>query len=392
MKKERIEELTLFRAMAFLAIVLQHCIAEFIYRPEIMPKDSVMLAMLFHFTRFGTPTFIFISGLLFFYNYYEKLNYRTFLIKRFQDILVPFIIWTGVYYTLMHGVWFLDFKAWQGYAHELIVPSSGYHLWFIVMIFQFYLLFPVFHFGVGAAHKRLKRLDAEREGTALGWGLAVLGLLFAGLLWLSYYVLPGLYARTDWAWLKTLINYRNLYFIFHAFYFVAGAAAALYLTRFRAFIRRSQAWNLFLFAAVYIGMCYGVLSYSMDKMNLAVSTYLKPSTFVLILSQQMIMYGIALKIAELKTRLFRVFHWIGTYSFGGFLAHPLAVWVLAPLTRSERFAGQHLELTAFFYAAVVMLSLGLSCGASLLPFGRWMMGPSRPAARSKRQERIKVEG
>ena len=58
-KKERIEEVTLLRAFAFLAITMQHCIAEYIYRADILQPDSIMLAMLFDFTRFGTPTFVF---------------------------------------------------------------------------------------------------------------------------------------------------------------------------------------------------------------------------------------------------------------------------------------------------------------------------------------------
>ena len=59
MGKPRIEEWTQLRGIAFLAIVMQHNIAEYIYRSDIEQPDSVMLTMIYHLTRFGTPTFVF---------------------------------------------------------------------------------------------------------------------------------------------------------------------------------------------------------------------------------------------------------------------------------------------------------------------------------------------
>ena len=58
-KKPRITEWTELRGIAFLAIVMQHSIAEYIYRADIEQPDSIMLTMIYHLTRFGTPTFVF---------------------------------------------------------------------------------------------------------------------------------------------------------------------------------------------------------------------------------------------------------------------------------------------------------------------------------------------
>lgn len=66
MSKPRIAEWTELRGLAYLAVVLQHCIGEYIYRSDIQQPDSVMLAMLYHLTRFGTPTFVFLSAALLF--------------------------------------------------------------------------------------------------------------------------------------------------------------------------------------------------------------------------------------------------------------------------------------------------------------------------------------
>lgn len=47
-----------------------------------MQSDAIMLVMLFDFTRFGTPTFVFLSGLLLFYNNNGTLSYWPFIQKR----------------------------------------------------------------------------------------------------------------------------------------------------------------------------------------------------------------------------------------------------------------------------------------------------------------------
>lgn len=73
MSKPRIAEWTELRGLAYLAVVLQHCIGEYIYRSDIQQPDSVMLAMLYHLTRFGTPTFVFLSAALLFYNGNNRL-------------------------------------------------------------------------------------------------------------------------------------------------------------------------------------------------------------------------------------------------------------------------------------------------------------------------------
>ncbi|MBD2867267.1 acyltransferase [Paenibacillus arenilitoris] len=377
-KKERIEEVTLLRAFAFLAITLQHCIAEYIYRPDIMQADSIMLAMLFHFTRFGTPTFVFLSGLILFYNYSGKLDYRSFIRKRFGDIFVPFLCWTFVYWIAVEGVIgskLMQPSAWPNIFLQLVKPTNGYHLWFIVMIFQFYLLFPLFSKAVASFRKRL---PLHSEGGAFRmalWASVALCLTYGALLWLSYYKMPGWAASADGFW-AGLITYRSYYFVMYVFYFLIGGVCAFGLARFRAFAADAMGWTTFVFIGAYIWLGYDVLRFSTERMNLQVSNYLKPTTFLIIVSQLLLLYGFALLLQKRKGALYRMLRFIGRHSFGGFLSHAFVLMLASAVTRPMTLSGAHLPAALITFVLVAAGAIGLASLLGKLPFGRWLVGPA----------------
>lgn len=387
--KERIEEVTILRALAFLAVTLQHCIAEYIYRADILPADSIMLAMLFHFTRFGTPTFVFLSGLILFYNYSGKLDYRSFIRKRFGDIFVPFLWWTVIYWVAVDGVIggkLAQPSAWIGIFPQLLVPTNGYHLWFIIMIFQFYLLFPLFSRAVAFFRDRLKRHpEGESFGRIAGVS-ALLGLAYLVLMWASYYRMPDWAASANGFW-SAVISYRSSYFVMYFFYFLLGGICAFGLTRFRKFAIDAAGWAAAAFIGAYIWLGYDVLRFSTERINLQVSTYLKPSTFIIIVCQLLLLYGFALLLRQRQGRLYRMLQFIGRYSFGGFLSHAFVLMLVSLATRSIPLSGAHLPAAVITFLLVASGAIGLTVLLGKLPFGRWLVGSTgRPAAAGNRKK------
>lgn len=60
-------------------------------------QDGVLMTLLLLCSKFAVPVFVFITGMVLFYNYDGALKYGTFLRKRFMDIIVPYIIWSLLY-------------------------------------------------------------------------------------------------------------------------------------------------------------------------------------------------------------------------------------------------------------------------------------------------------
>ncbi|WP_160032400.1 acyltransferase [Paenibacillus sp. An7] len=388
LKKPRIEELTPFRGLAFLAIVMQHSLAEYIYRADILPADSIMLMFVYHLTRFGTPTFVFLSAVLLFYNYEQKLHYPSFIRKRFGDIYVPFILWTLVYWIsvrlMMYTNW-LDAETWKSLVRELFAPQAGYHLWFIIMVFQFYLLFPLFRRIAIQIRNRLKEMEYKQQNRIVFAILLVSGLAYGYLLYLSYYRM-GQWAVTPGIG-QTLLNHRTSIFVMYIFYFILGAVCAFMLDRFRSVMVKILPWNALLSILLFVYLAYDVLRGSGETMNLNISTYLKPTTFVLILSQMFLIYGI-LHLVSVKSKFYKLFTWVGRYSFGGYLIHALVIYWISSFTRPLQLAGYHLGFTLLTFALTVIFSLLISYGLSRLPFSRYLVGLGRRRIPATKQDKI----
>lgn len=93
---------------------------------------------------YGTPAFVFISIILFSYKYTDKLP-KGFYTKRMKAILLPFIC-MAVFYGLIE-----TYDRLSAFPNEVAYNLIGYyHGWFILLIFQFYILY---HFFVKMGNK-----------------------------------------------------------------------------------------------------------------------------------------------------------------------------------------------------------------------------------------------
>ena len=127
--------------------------------------------------RWVLPAFFMISGLLLLS---KDEDVRTFLSKRLNRIIVPTVVWSGIY-----GLW-----VWMQYNHELtlkehlistfIHATPYYHLYFLFAIFGFYLLNPIL--AVFVRHTSQKRfayaviiflLIASLSNMSVSWFLGV---------------------------------------------------------------------------------------------------------------------------------------------------------------------------------------------------------------------------
>ena len=186
---KRLKGLDSFKAIACLMVIIIHVTAT----PVTVLKAGTgagvfadvivgVLTVLNRFAKPSVPMFIFASGLALQYRYgavYEdsgapglsadvntagrtsdavscgiygsaaeinggrgKFRYAGFLRRRAVKILVPYVIWCAVYYA-----WFIYFGIYEFdtlfFAENLISGKMMYHLYFVIAIVQYYLLFGV---------------------------------------------------------------------------------------------------------------------------------------------------------------------------------------------------------------------------------------------------------
>lgn len=373
MRKAKIEEIQSLRALAFLAVVFQHAVASYVYDAGVQLADGATLSLLLLVSKFAVPLFVFITGLVLFYNYDGELRYGSFVYKRFQDILLPYLFWTGVYFAWKIG-W--DQRAAASLLEFLRLAVTGkasYHLWYIVMIFQFYLLFPLFR---SLVHAVKKERVTTRRAVAL---LAVLAVCYSYLMTL----IPPIHTLAE-QWGLPVISPmfsqfadRNaLYFVY---YFLLGAAAGLAIGGWREWLERYRWWVGLAFAGMFGYFSYRMLSHFQLKpefqVNLNDLFLLRPVMAFYLIASILAIYLLAMRMSAQPDSIWnRAMNLIGIYSYGAYLMHALVlnrtVWLI-----DLGLPAVNVTLrTLLAFAVCSLLSLLFTMLLAKLPFGKVTAG------------------
>ena len=200
-----------------------------------LQKDSLQylgVMLPWRLSAFVVQGFIFLSGLKFFMKGTEKFNYLPFLKKRIKTILLPYIIWTAAYYVYYCSIGYFpfDIKVLCGYILNGSIVSPFY---FIIAIFQFYLLMPLWICIFKAVDKRI-----------------VLVLSFVIMVLAKKY-LPLVFPN---------FAYHDRIFTTYIFYWILGCYAGLDYGKFKNFAIKYIPVESVVF--VVLALTDGILSYN----------------------------------------------------------------------------------------------------------------------------------
>lgn len=154
-KRKYLNEIIFLRSIACLSVAVVHSLIVAQNKTTFTSSISeTIVDSIFVLFTYGTPTFIFISMLLISYSYPNGLP-RDFLTRRFMLIMLPFIFMAifygadmNIFNQLLAGNMTEVFSAstWSTISSNVISNlMGGYHGYFILIIFQFYILAYFFH-------------------------------------------------------------------------------------------------------------------------------------------------------------------------------------------------------------------------------------------------------
>lgn len=168
---EHLEHVDAMRPIAQAAVIATHALIFF------APLETSAVAGDFlTLTRFSRELFFFISALVLTVTYAPaaSFDYRRFWRHRFLMTGLPYLTWTVIYYAFIHAVPVAGFPFYR-VPWRYLVSASGLHdfvtlvgtgyyqLYFIVVLVQFYVVFPPL----------LKRLKRSRRWHVPALALAV---------------------------------------------------------------------------------------------------------------------------------------------------------------------------------------------------------------------------
>lgn len=141
--KNKLSEIDLMRAICCVLVVIIHVTAAFWYtfKPGTISFKAVVV--LNTLSKFAVPSFVLISGFVLYYVYYnKKIEPLTFYKKRLSKVFVPYFIWSVLYIVVNYLAYErpIDIKS---LIYYFSLGKANYHLYYICLILQFYILFPI---------------------------------------------------------------------------------------------------------------------------------------------------------------------------------------------------------------------------------------------------------
>ena len=144
MKSKRIYEYDIVRMLATYSVVIVHVSAMALEGYVQGSPVPVMMILLNRLLKFTTPVFVFLAATLVCEKYKKEIfKFMPFIKGRFKRILLPYVL-VSLIYTLGVSVVSGKSSGITDYLEQLFFGSAQYHLYFIPIIIQLYILTPVF--------------------------------------------------------------------------------------------------------------------------------------------------------------------------------------------------------------------------------------------------------
>jgi len=309
MKKK---EISVLNVLFCLMVIFIHVTAAPITGHNTTENVSRLLYYIQRMCGVAVHGFVFLSSLKLFLKDTSQINYRKYIKSRLRKIYLPYLVFAVIYYLFEVTRGFYDFNVPQ-LLKFILFGSGESHFYFIFVIMQFYLLFPLWR----------KLLKTNRVFMLLAVS-AVINIV-------CYCHLPDIFAGFG-----VNITYNHGVFTSYIFVWILGCVCGKYYNEFVDFIK-THFWK-FGIAALVLFLVDANMAY---KTSLFLGHYPMSDYVRLLYLYTMIpfMYGLFLVI---KPRLFRteLFDKIDDATFPIFLFHVYVIYAVNGFTSSVFNFGQ----------------------------------------------------
>lgn len=152
---ERLIGFDLLRIAACFSVVMLHAASQYWYHLPVTDFRWVVCNTYDALFRFGVPVFVMISGALFLGRENEISCKRLFL-KNILRLIGAYVFWSAVY--ALWGLWGKEGITVRTFMDAVVL--SKYHLWFVPMMIQIYVLVPILAAAVRKGGEKLLRYVA----------------------------------------------------------------------------------------------------------------------------------------------------------------------------------------------------------------------------------------
>ena len=215
--EKRKAEITLTSIIFMLLVIFIHASSDAV---KSYPVESVAFAVVCSLNRlasFVVQGFIFLSGLRAFLNFREDFSLGKYYISRIIRVVLPYFIVYNIFYLYLSLTHMIE-PSVSHYFENLLTGGLVGHLYFVIIILQFYLLMPLWRW----MYRKVRAVIA-----------VPLSLLITIM---SKVAVPEFYRLI----FQREFTYESIVFLSYLFYFVAGLYAAKYYRQFCEYLRKKK--------------------------------------------------------------------------------------------------------------------------------------------------------
>lgn len=352
-QQSQIFDIHILRAIGCLMVVLVHVSA--LYYVQSGSWEDVIL-FINQSSRFGTPIFAVVSGFLLFLQVKKRgFAFKKFVSSRVNKIVLPFLFWTAFY---LFYIWLVFGAApltngVKKLAFDVAFGETYSHLYFISIVLQFYLIFPLLQFIKSkGAWIALLVISAMIHIYSMKFMMAE---QFGGLL--------GMIADQ-----RSFLPKWIFFFIFGGFLAYNWGAAKEWAYKLR----------VPLFLAVLLIFYFAAVEYEWGG-------YIGSNRVTNIVNMPIIILFV-MAISEKVARnpvLYSVTTRLGAMSMGIYLIHPFVINMLQQNLPAEVWT---LALFPVWFAVVMFITIGIITLIQKLPFGHIIL--TVPAVGKKQDAKV----
>lgn len=370
----RLRNIDAMRPFNQAAVISTHAIFYFSIGASALTDSNLLV-----FTRFSREAFLFMSAFAITYSYgdAERISLGHFWRRRLLFIALPYITWTAIYfiYTSLsltksfpfYSVTSASFLSLAALKRLRDFTFEGYyHLYYLVVLFEFYLLFPL-------VFSWLRRWRQRHIPIIVG-ALALQSLLPIAA---TMHYLPGV----------DIEFWQTRFVFFYVFYLVGGVIVALHFDDVHDWI---CAHGSMILAATVIS-ALGALTLNDLSISGRLGQIIRPDgspfsiavlPYNICATLSVYLLGVWLVSPRRSWRTRAIVQSGSDNSYGIYLSQ--MIWIPA-LLRLRAFTGVHLPwLAALIVAAVITFALGwiFSSLAARTPLARALSGRAQTTWRS----------
>lgn len=139
---ERFRWVEIFRGLAILEVVFHHASGRFLGILDREGAAWLILAILNRTLHYAVPAFLMMTAFALMLSLLRDFNLKRYTTNRALRALLPYLLWSGLYLTYRYYALGAS-PDWSRWADYLFWGKAYFHLYFLAVAMQLYLLLPL---------------------------------------------------------------------------------------------------------------------------------------------------------------------------------------------------------------------------------------------------------